>query len=91
MKYIFRASPDFWKCFYALPNAQKASARAAWRIFKKKPFDPRLRTHKIRRLSAAFKRTVHAVVIEGDLRAVFYIDGNTVFTFAIGTHDIYKS
>jgi hypothetical protein len=34
---------------------------------------------------------VHAVVIEGDLRAAFYIEGDTVVSVAIGTHDIYKS
>jgi hypothetical protein len=90
MKYTFRASPDFWKSFYALSPAQKARTRAAWLIFKQDPFDPRLRTHKIHRLSAAVKRTVHAITIEGDLRAVFYIEDNVVFTFAIGTHDIYK-
>lgn len=90
MDYFFNASPDFWKSFYALPPAQKASTRTAWAIFKQNPFDPRLRTHKINSLSASFKTTVFAVVIEGDLRAAFYLKGNIVFTFAIGTHDIYK-
>ena len=36
------------------------------------------------------KKIVHAVVIEGDLRAVFYVSSNEVITFNIGTHDIYK-
>ena len=36
------------------------------------------------------RQTVHAVVVEGDLRVVFYLDGNNVVTFNIGTHDIYK-
>ena len=36
------------------------------------------------------RQTVYAVVIEGDLRAVFYVDRNDVVTFNIGTHDTYK-
>ena len=36
------------------------------------------------------RRTVYAAVIEGDLRSVFYIDGDTVVSFNIGTHQIYK-
>ena len=90
MTYKFKASKRFWKSFEALPAAQRAAARSALRIFKQDPFDPRLRTHKIHRLSAALKHTVHAVVIEGDLRAAFYIEGDMIHSFAIGTHDIYK-
>ena len=90
MKYRYRAAEAFWKSFYALPASQKESVRAAWVIFKTNPFDQRLGTHKIHRLSAALKKTVHAVVIEGDLRAVFYLEGDVVFTFGIGTHDIYR-
>ena len=90
MKYQYRAAEAFWKSFYALSASQKESVRAAWAIFKVNPFDPRLGTHKIHRLSAAFKKTVHAVVIEGDLRVVFYLEGDVVFTFGIGTHDIYR-
>jgi hypothetical protein len=58
--------------------------------FKENPFDPRLRTHKIHRLSARYGRTIYAVDIENDLRAVFFIEGDSVITVDIGTHDIYK-
>ncbi len=90
MKYRFHATEKFWENFYRLPDAQKESARRAWRIFKQNPFDPRLGAHKIHQLSTIMRQTVYAVVIEGDLRAVFYLDGNQVVTFNIGTHDIYK-
>ena len=90
MKYRYRAVERFWTSFYRLSPAQKESARCAWRIFKEDPFDPRLRTHKIQRLSAQYKRTIYAVDVEGDLRAVFYLDGETVVSLIIGTHDIYK-
>ena len=74
----------------ALSSPQKESTRRAWEIFKGDPFDPRLRTHRIHRLSAHYGRTIYAVEIEADLRAVFYIDGDRVITVGIGTHDIYK-
>lgn len=88
--YTYRASEEFWKNFYNLSAAQKASARYAWEIFREDPFDPRLNTHKIHALSARFKKTIYSIWIENNLRVVFYIDGNTVFTVDIGTHDIYQ-
>jgi plasmid maintenance system killer protein len=90
LNYIYKASEEFWKNFYELSPAQKASARYAWEIFKDNPFDPRLDTHKIHRLSAMAGRTVYSVWVEDDLRVIFYISGNTVFSFDIGTHDIYR-
>ncbi len=71
MKYIFKASETFWRKFYSLSDSQKQSTRAAWELFKRDPFDPRLGTHKINRLSAASGHTVYSVVIEGDLRSLF--------------------
>lgn len=88
MKYRYRAVERFWTSFYRLNPAQKESARRAWKIFKEDPFDPRLRTHKIQRLSAEYGRTIYAV--EVDLRSTFYLDGETVVSLIIGTHDIYK-
>jgi len=90
-KYKFRASDSFWKAFYQLSDGQKASTRGKWKIFKENPFDVRLRTHSINRLSALRKRTIWSVVIEGDLRCLFEINGDTVITIAIGTHDLYKA
>ncbi|MEO6787317.1 MAG: hypothetical protein ABI318_14385 [Chthoniobacteraceae bacterium] len=90
MKYRYRAAEAFWKGFYALPALQKDSVRSAWKIFKANPFDPRLGTHKIHRLSAALKKTVFAVAVEGDLRVIFFIEGDIVFTFGVGSHEIYE-
>jgi hypothetical protein len=90
MKYRYRAVERFWTSFYRLSPNQKESARRAWNIFKENPFDPRLRTHKILRLSANYGHTIYAVEIEGDLRLLFYLDGETVVSLIIGTHDIYK-
>ena len=90
MKYRFVAQPKFWKNYRKLSASQQQSAMDAWHIFKLDPFDPRLGTHRINSLSAIFKRTVHAAVVEGDLRVVFYIERDTVVTVNIGSHDIYK-
>ncbi len=90
MKYRFKPTESFWESFYDLSPAQKDSTRRAWKIFKENPFDPRLRAHKIHKLSAQYNRTIYAVDIEGDLRVVFFIKNNLVVTVDIGTHDIYK-
>jgi hypothetical protein len=90
MKYRFKPTENFWESFYDLSPGQKDSTRRAWKIFKENPFDPRLRTHKIHRLSARYGRVIYAVDIENDLRAVFFIEGVCVVTVDIGTHNIYK-
>ncbi len=88
MKY--EASETFWKKFYRLSARQKESVRSAWVIFKEDPFDARLGTHRIGSLSARYKKTIYSVVVEGDLRIVFYLENQTVWTVDIGTHAIYK-
>ena len=78
------------KC-YALSSHQKESVREKGQIFKADLFDARLGIHKINSLSARMGKTVRAVVIEGDLRAVFVIDGDLVTTIDIGSHAIYRT
>jgi mRNA-degrading endonuclease YafQ of YafQ-DinJ toxin-antitoxin module len=90
MKFRFKASRTFWKAFTKLPERQQASAKAAFKIFKANPFDPRLRTHKINSLSAYYGKTTYAAEIEGDLRAAFYVEGDVIFTVDIGSHAIYR-
>ena len=90
MRYRFRATRTFWRSLQALPAAQQQNTRAAFVVFRSNPFDARLRSHKIHRLSARYGRTIYAAVIEGDLRAVFYIEGDTVVTVDIGSHSIYR-
>ena len=90
MNYRFKATETFWGAFYALSPAQKESTRGAWEIFKADPFDPRLHPHKIHSLSARHKRTVHSVTIGGDLRVVFFVEGEVVYTLDIGTHALYR-
>ena len=90
MKYRFKAGENYWKRFYRLSPRQKDSVRQKWAIFKLDPFDARLGTHRINKLSSRFNKTVYSVVIESDLRAVFYLEGDTVWTVDIGTHSLYR-
>ena len=90
MNYRFRAAKSFWRSWSKLSREQQQMARRTFPIFKQNPFDPRLRAHKIHRLSAHYGRTIYAVDIAGDLRAAFYLEGETIWSVSIGTHDIYK-
>jgi hypothetical protein len=90
MKYRCRAAERFWTHFYRLSSAQKEAAREAWAIFRENPFDPRLRPHKIRRLSALYGRAIHAAEAGPDLRVVFFVEGDIVWSVDIGTHDVYR-
>ena len=90
MKYRFRATRAFSRSFGKLPAQQQRRAREAFLIFKQNPFDSRLDSHKIQKLSARYGRVVFAAEIAANLRVVFYIDGDTVVTIDIGSHDLYR-
>jgi mRNA-degrading endonuclease YafQ of YafQ-DinJ toxin-antitoxin module len=90
MTYQYRATHRFWKSFHSLEQEQQTSTRRAFHLFRQNPFDPRLKTHRIARLSARAGQTVYSVWIEPDLRAIFTIDGSTLTTLDIGTHQIYR-
>jgi hypothetical protein len=83
-RYVLKED-DSW-----IPDEFKEAARRALRIFKENPFDPRLGAHRIHRLCAHYGRTIYAVEVEGDLRSTFYLEGDTVVSLIIGTHDVYK-
>jgi hypothetical protein len=89
--YRYEAAPAFWRSYRKLTPAQQKLAQQAWQIFKHNPFDPRLGTHKIHSLSARARETVHAIVVDGDLRVVFVLRGNVVYTLDIGTHALYRT
>ena len=91
MKYRFTATRTFWRSFGKLSVQQQERARKAFATFKENPFDPRLRSHKIHKLSARYGRIIYAAEIEADLRVVFYIEENLVVTVDIGSHDIYRA
>jgi hypothetical protein len=90
-KYLFKTTPSFRKALRKLDRDQKASAPKAFAIFKDDPFDARLRTHKIHGLSTKLRRTIYSVYIEGNLRALFHVDGDVVVSLDIGDHSIYRN
>ena len=90
MNYRYRAVEKFWRNFYRLTDSQKTSVRQAWDLFKSDPFHPTLGSHEIHRLSALAKHTIYSVVVEGDLRVLFRIDGDWVTTLDVGTHKLYR-
>ena len=90
MKYQFKATDQFWKKFYDLSPSQKESMRKAWQKFKDDPFDKSLGTHIIHSLSGRAKRNIYSVVIEGDLRVLFFIKKGVLWSFDLGGHSIYR-
>ena len=86
---VFKATPTFWKAFMKLDRVEQDLARQKFLIFREDPFDASLGTHRINRLSAIYKKTVYSACLAGDLRAVFYVEGNTVVSVGIGNHAIY--
>lgn len=89
--YRYEAAPAFWRSYRKLTLTQQNLARQAWQIFKRDPFHPRLGAHKIYSLSARAKETVYSVIVDGDLRVVFVLRGNVVYTLDIGTHALYRA
>jgi hypothetical protein len=88
---IFKVTPRFRRNFKKLTRQQRQRTREKFRLFKADPFDSRLGTHEIQRLTALVKQTVWAVEIESNLRAIFIKTGEVVTTLDIGSHHIYKT
>ncbi len=86
----FEATEEFWRNFYRLSSKDKESVREKWQIFKSDPFDPRLRSHTIHKLSAIARHTILSAVISGDLRVLFRVDGSVVTTPDVGSHALYR-
>ena len=78
-----RYLPKFKKQFKKLPAKQRKQFEERLRIFMKDPTDPRLRLHPLKGTYAGY----WSLNISGDLRALFYREGEDVVIFAlIGTH-----
>ncbi|CAN5720028.1 hypothetical protein BH20VER1_BH20VER1_27220 [soil metagenome] len=90
MQYRFQATRTFWRSLSKLSLQKQQRAREVFRIFRENPFDPRLGTHRIHKLSARYGQTIYTVEIEADLRAVFLLKGHTAVTLDIGSHDVYR-
>lgn len=80
-------SPTFLKSFKKLPKNQLKSLARQEKIFFQNPFDPRLKTHKLKgelKDSYSFSVSYH-------WRIVFHFEkDDTVALDVIGTHEVYK-
>lgn len=80
-------SSKFAKEYKRLSNKIKTAAEIKELIFRKNPFDPKLKTHKLTgklrhfwSFSIGYK---HRIVFE-------FIDQNTIWFLSVGTHQIYR-
>lgn len=80
-------SSKFLKEYKRLPIKIKLLAEKQERIFRKDPFDPRLKTH---HLTGKLKYYL-AFSIDYKHRIIFEFTGeNVVWFHSVGTHDIYR-
>ncbi len=82
-----RYSPKFIRQYKKLPLQIKTRAEKREVIFRKDPFDPRLKTHKLHGSQDGFM----SFSVDYSYRIIFeFADADTVIFYEIGTHDIYE-
>ena len=80
---VIRYLTSFKKQYKKLPRKFQAQFDERLRLFLIDPSDPRLRLHPLQGAFAGY----WSINISGDLRALFFRDGDEVVIFAlIGTH-----
>ena len=84
---IILYSPKFAREYKKLPDEVKTVAETKEKIFRKDPFDSRLKTHKLTGVFEGFL----SFSVNFSCRIIFdFSDKNTVRFYRIGTHDIYE-
>jgi len=78
---ISLATPDFWDCYYALPDNIRRRADEAYALWLENPHYPSLQFMR--------KGPYWSVRVNDDYRALAKMDGDTVTRFFIGTHAKY--
>lgn len=80
-------SPRFAKSYKKLPKKIKLLAEGREEVFRQDPFEPRLKTHKLKEELKDF----YSFSISYNWRIVFHFeDKNSIVFDNIGTHSIYK-
>ena len=80
-----RYSPKFSRQYKKLPQEVRENAERRERIFRKNPFDPRLKTHKLHGSDEGFM----AFSVNYSFRIIFSFEEDEVVFYEIGDHDIY--
>lgn len=84
---IIRISSKFEKSYKKLPKIIQEKAKEKERLFRKNPFNPRLKTHK---LHGEYK-DYWAFSVSDQYRIMFtFINLEIIDFINIGTHQIYK-
>lgn len=86
----FVAEKTFWQDFDKLPLRQQKLAMQKFQIFRQNPFAISFKTHKIHNLSQKYKQTIYFAALEGDLRVIFFVQNDTLYSVSIGSHKIYR-
>ncbi len=82
-----KTSSRFEKNYKKLPAGIKQYAKRKEKVFRKDPFDPRLRTHKL----AGKEQEIWSFRINYSYRIKFtFLRNQEVLFLDIGTHKIYK-
>ncbi len=80
-------SSTFFKTLRKFPKSQLKFLARKEKIFIENPFDPRLKTHKLKGELVDF----YSFSISYHYRIVFHFeDENTIVLDMIGTHEVYK-
>ncbi len=80
-------STKFLKGLRKFPKTQLTFLAQKEKIFKQNPFDPRLKTHKLKGQLSEF----YSFSISYHWRIVFHLEKGDVVVFdAVGTHEVYR-
>ena len=80
-------SPRFEKSYKSLPKRIKEKAKEQELVFRKNPFDPRLKTHRL----TGQEKEAWAFSINYSYRIKFiFLTEDEVLFLDVGTHEIYK-
>ena len=86
-KIIVKYSPSFFKALRKFPKSQLKFLAKKEEIFLENPFDPRLKTHKLKGELSDF----YSFSISYHWRIVFHFESENIIIFdTIGTHEVYK-
>ncbi|MDD3998498.1 MAG: type II toxin-antitoxin system mRNA interferase toxin, RelE/StbE family [Candidatus Shapirobacteria bacterium] len=79
--------PKFLRQYQKIPKKVKIKAEKQEAIFRKNPFDPRLKTHHL----IGKLKEFWSFSVDYQYRIIFqFADENIVWFYLIGTHSIYK-
>ncbi|MEX2007462.1 MAG: type II toxin-antitoxin system RelE/ParE family toxin [Candidatus Levyibacteriota bacterium] len=78
-------SSKFAKGYKKLPRKIRVLAEEKEKIFRKDPFDPRLKTHKLSGKLEDF----YSFSINYQYRIIFELVGEDVWFHLVGTHEVY--